>query len=514
MILGDVRAALRELGPNSWDLLWTSPPFFNLRDYLDAEHEHKTLEIGKESKPAAYIATMLDIVELASYSMTRHGSIAFEIGDTRSGSGGAGGDYLDGGLREGQNRYEGSAKARNTRYNKPDGPLRSGMGRSKVLRPGHPPDKSLYGIPTIFAWSLAYGRNLLAEPMLASELMGWIDGLVASGMTHEQALAFAGGWVAEHGDDENSRNFDPWRIRNLGVWHRPNPPVGATGDRFRDSCSYVTMACRSRTRWFDLDAVRHDNPTAFEEHSRSRAEMNRGSAGYHTSDDDKKVPQNQKGAPPLDHWKIAPAQYRGSHYAVMPTELCVLPIEAQCPRRVCLTCAEPSRRIVNVAPSPYNGDDAVLASRRGKMHTIGATGARHLAERVTTFVGWTSCGCPGTGDIWEDGWAEVYKEVLLALRAMRKRGITNNERETIRVNKVLPLYDQLARMYRGRTDGLHEGIGWRAGVVLDPFFGTGTTGVVASQLGRDCIGIDLDPDNVDLASERLGMFLDEVHSPL
>jgi DNA modification methylase len=40
--------------------------------------------------------------------------------------------------------------------------------------------------------------------------------------------------------------------------------------------------------------------------------------------------------------------------------------------------------------------------------------------------------------------------------------------------------------------------------VLDPFFGTGTTGVVAEELGRDWLGIELNPDYVRLAEQRLG----------
>jgi DNA modification methylase len=40
------------------------------------------------------------------------------------------------------------------------------------------------------------------------------------------------------------------------------------------------------------------------------------------------------------------------------------------------------------------------------------------------------------------------------------------------------------------------------GVVLDPFCGTGTTLSVANALGRQAIGIDLDPDNLPLIRER------------
>jgi DNA modification methylase len=41
------------------------------------------------------------------------------------------------------------------------------------------------------------------------------------------------------------------------------------------------------------------------------------------------------------------------------------------------------------------------------------------------------------------------------------------------------------------------------GVVLDPFFGSGTTGVVARKLNRNYIGIELNPKYVNIAEKRL-----------
>jgi len=41
------------------------------------------------------------------------------------------------------------------------------------------------------------------------------------------------------------------------------------------------------------------------------------------------------------------------------------------------------------------------------------------------------------------------------------------------------------------------------GVVLDPFFGAGTVGVVAEKLGRRYIGIELNPEYVEIARNRI-----------
>jgi site-specific DNA-methyltransferase (adenine-specific) len=45
----------------------------------------------------------------------------------------------------------------------------------------------------------------------------------------------------------------------------------------------------------------------------------------------------------------------------------------------------------------------------------------------------------------------------------------------------------------------------RPGVVLDPFFGSGTVGLAARELGRDWLGIELKPEYVELARSRLGL---------
>ncbi|MBA4542032.1 site-specific DNA-methyltransferase [Thermoactinomyces daqus] len=47
------------------------------------------------------------------------------------------------------------------------------------------------------------------------------------------------------------------------------------------------------------------------------------------------------------------------------------------------------------------------------------------------------------------------------------------------------------------------------GLVLDPFFGSGTTGLVARQNGRDFVGIELNPEYIEIARERLGLWINE-----
>ena len=44
---------------------------------------------------------------------------------------------------------------------------------------------------------------------------------------------------------------------------------------------------------------------------------------------------------------------------------------------------------------------------------------------------------------------------------------------------------------------------WTAGTVLDPFMGSGTTGVACARLGRKFIGIEIDEGYFDIACERI-----------
>jgi DNA modification methylase len=44
-------------------------------------------------------------------------------------------------------------------------------------------------------------------------------------------------------------------------------------------------------------------------------------------------------------------------------------------------------------------------------------------------------------------------------------------------------------------------------VIVDPFMGTGTTVLAAKMLGRDYIGIELDKEYFNFASDRLNFLL-------
>jgi hypothetical protein len=148
----------------------------------------------------------------------------------------------------------------------------------------------------------------------------------------------------------------------------------------------------------------------------------------------------------LDALDVSPKGYRGAHYAVWPPELVRLLVDEMCPRRVCSVCGQPSRRITETRGEGTSARGLQTAQQLGGGRSNDSAG---WERTLVETVGWSDCGCPGADR-------------------------------------------------------------WQPGLVLDPFGGSGTTGMVATGMGRDCIMIDIDERNADLARERVGMFLEVI----
>ena len=71
-----------------------------------------------------------------------------------------------------------------------------------------------------------------------------------------------------------------------------------------------------------------------------------------------------------------------------------------------------------------------------------------------------------------------------------------------------PWTRQLSRQALGSLMACGCGAPTRPGLVLDPFFGTGTVGVVARKLGRDWVGVEISPTFAAIARGRLGLGAD------
>lgn len=328
-LIGDTRDRIAEIPDNSVSLVATSPPFVALRSYLPADHPMKHAEIGSEPDPATFIDTLLALTAEWGRVLAPWGSIAVELGDTFAGSS----LNFDYSTTIGGNAYGHVSNPRSAKID------------------NWPRPKCLALVPQAYALSLAYGRNVLTgEPSPAGQ----------------------------------------WLVRNVIVWHRPNPAVGALGDKFRPSTSYICVATRSPKRWFDLTAVRHAHtvdPTKMGVNGYGyRAPMEKGNGTV-------SMPGNPAGAPPLDAWfdehdtwTVTTQPSSLAHYAMWPPKLAERLVLSMCPQWVCATCGEPKRRVEAARQWPARDTDRLI-NDGGKGG--GAHGNRCAAD---TTLGWTDCG--------------------------------------------------------------------------------------------------------------------------
>ena len=157
LLQGDCLDVLKTLPDKSVQCCITSPPYYGLRDYGTAEWEggspdcdhkgkpmathagfneryfgkssmvnkqgevlefyketcgkcgavRKDKQIGLEPMPDEYVAKLVEIFQEIKRVLKDDGTLWLNLGDSYNGSGGAGGDYNNGGLKEGQPRYPG-----------------------------------------------------------------------------------------------------------------------------------------------------------------------------------------------------------------------------------------------------------------------------------------------------------------------------------------------------------------------------------------------------------------------
>ena len=459
--IGDTRDVIATIPDGSISLIATSPPFIALRSYLPADHPDKHAEIGSEPDPATFIDTMLELTAEWGRVLAPWGSIAIELGDTYSGA-------------------SGWSSAGDDSWSNGDDKMVATGWRSRPAKPsdgnGWPRAKCLALVPQAYALSLAYGRNVLTgQPSPAGQ----------------------------------------WLVRNVITWHRPNPAVGALGDKYRPSTSQIVVATRSAKRWFDLTAVRGEpSPNT---HARTAVGVAaRATTGktaekdgnFHTLD----TLHLTAGAPPLDAWfdeydgttdtwTLTTQPSKLAHYAMWPAKLAERLILSMCPAEVCTSCGEPRRRVEKV--DGLRGCDILGA---GNDRGTGLSGGRPPMPDITrTTLGWTDCGCQPT---WIDLLTDIQcTQSRMCFAIVHELGCPLRP---LSPPSSTMIAEGAGEAPAGRTPAAPSLLGarpgpsarFRPGVVLDPFAGTGTTLAVADLHGRDAIGIDIDARNQQLYEQR------------
>jgi len=245
---------------------------------------------------------------------------------------------------------------------------------------------------------------------------------------------------------------DGWYLRSDIIWHKPNPMPESVRDRPTKSHEYLFLLSKQPRYFWDAEAVKEPCPD----------NVNRKMMSGRTRASDPRDKREDAGVivvngsePPTSRnirsvWKIATSPFSEAHFATFPPDLVIPCIKAGTSERgACPACGSPWARVVETQRGPQP------AERGGKNYGLNAQGTS--PSSALRKVG---------GDDWYE--------------------------------------------YAGST----QTTGWQptcscaAGdpvpcVVLDPFFGAGTVGLVADRLGRDCVGIELSPVYARMARRRI-----------
>jgi len=253
---------------------------------------------------------------------------------------------------------------------------------------------------------------------------------------------------------------DGWWLRSDIIWAKPNPMPESVTDRPTTSHEHVFLLAKSKSYFYDAESVREPHARLWEANNGGSwahtANQPMGSkAGHHSGD----YPMpNPAGRNKRTVWTIATSPYSGAHFATFPPKLVEPMIKAGTSEwGACPECGSPWRRVVE-RHVPVIGQDIPEATR--------TTGSELEAASTKTA---SSCLRVSGGDKW------------VAWKAEHPDTTTGWE----------PTCDC------GHEDTVPC-------VVLDPFCGSGTVGVVCQELGREFVGIDLSWEYLQLARERTG----------
>jgi site-specific DNA-methyltransferase (adenine-specific) len=126
-------------------------------------------------------------------------------------------------------------------------------------------------------------------------------------------------------------------------------------------------------------------------------------------------------------------------------------------------------------------------------------GANHYSARLPTSAAWLIWDkrCGGTPDCFSDcelAWTNLSMPARIH-RQLWRGAIRMGEENPSREGKVYPSQKPVALM--------RWCLRMTQGCILDPYMGSGSTLVAAVELGRPCIGIDIDVEAFDIACVRV-----------
>ncbi len=353
---------------------------------------------------------------------------------------------------------------------------------------------------------------------------------------------------------------DGWWVRSDIIWHKRAPMPESVTDRPTSAHEHIFLLTKAPKYFYDGDAIRE--PYNEDSLSRYDSPLQQVVNGANQPGGDPSLREkgktmmtpNPMGRNTRNVWTLSPEPFPAAHFATFPTEIPRRCIKAGTSEKgACAACGAPWRRVVEriKADRDVEAQRAYYAARTGRTdgHVPGPSGI--VDETITT--GWApSCACFGT---WQEvpgepDWldldellgrmsrstrpqtaraADLFVDAGLGIehaKAIRAVGIADTGKALTTTNgaghnrdDVQALADEaraaLKGYYREFLLNTPKAQPVRVYVpgpddpppvpcrVLDPFLGSGTTLLVADELGRDGIGIELSPEYATMAEQRI-----------
>jgi DNA modification methylase len=272
LLHGDCREVLKTLPGASVHCCVTSPPYYGLRSYLDADHPDKHREIGSESSPEAYLATMVAVFREVRRVLRPDGVCWVNVGDSfASGSKGSGGVSHS-------SAFHATAE--------------TGRSAGGVV-PGQ-----RFDAPKFDNGGLAAKQLMMMPARLAIALQA-----------------------------------DGWWLRSDIIWAKPNPMPESCRDRPTSAHEHVFMLTKSARYFFDADAVREVD-VAGHPSGNGYARVDTKNIGCRLSYGGRGQEEQWQpggGRNIRNVWTIATEAFPDAHFATMPTALVARCVKAGCP---------------------------------------------------------------------------------------------------------------------------------------------------------------------------------------
>ena len=261
---------------------------------------------------------------------------------------------------------------------------------------------------------------------------------------------------------------DGWWLRQDIIWHKPNPMPESVTDRCTKAHEYIFLLTKSARYYYDSEAVKErgvmvagDSAGSMQRDTQETHGLGGGNSGINLAKQKLAAELRKNGYSMRNKrsvWTVTTKPFRGAHFATFPPDLIEPCILAGSATKCCAVCGAPWERVV---------------------------------ERIAA----TSKKCPKTDTMYQ-----------------AQGGTGEKKTGTIGMSGG------------GRIDGYSNTLGYQPtcecggetqpSMVLDPFSGAGTTGAVAVQHGRRYIGIELNPDYLEMSRKRIQLVRDSITIPL